>query len=303
MKPSKGRSKRDVETCIKETSTRTELCVTYSLSEINTNIPIDQAKLLSDSNSRLLDGEYLTNVVQRLYVAREILNPAIDEIITTATIMSQTQLTAARNSPLCSLSKQDFQGALKASQIFNAINQELTYKYNNKPLLIAKNFRFPLTKPIVNLALLPNQNQHKNIVEVADRIYIDKELMLKLIELYEILGETIQRLREKESVQRSEAAASPPLRQQTSLPEQSSASRKPAARKSSLPQQQTAPRKQPSPQQTASKAKTDTRSEASISPSDRSSGVPIESPKSSSESAGIFTLTNLCIHLTNLCFS
>lgn len=208
----KNRSKRDVETAVKETNTRTELSVKYSMSSVNTNIQTDHVRPISDDR-KSIEMEYMGRVVQKLHVARKILNPVIDEIITTATIMSETELTASHNAPLCSLSRTEYQGALRASQIFNEINQELSEKYRNKPLIVGKNFRFPMRKPIITMACFPKKSKSKtssnsSVVEAKDRIYIDKELMLKLIELYEMLGETIKRLKHQQSTQRTSASSS-----------------------------------------------------------------------------------------------
>lgn len=196
----KIKSKRNVETAIMETNTRTELCVGYSVSSLNT---ICYPEELEDNN-KLIDREYISKIMLKLHLARRILNPVIDEIISTATIMSQTELTAAHSFPLCSLSKEEYHGALRASQIFKDINEELLNKCKNKPLLTGKNFCFPTSKTVVNMVLAQSRSPNRSILEVADRIYIDKDLMLKLIELYEMLGETIRRLREKEDEKRSQ---------------------------------------------------------------------------------------------------
>lgn len=196
MKPSKMvtsnfrkyKSKRNVEAAIMETNTRTELCVGYSVSSIDTN-----------DEDCFLEREYLCEILQKLNTALKILNPVIDEIISTATIMSDEELGVAKDFPLCSISKQEYRGALTASHIFRDINSELLSKYRNKPLVRGKNFCFPSSNTIISMALSSKKSsKNKNLLEIADRIYIDKELMLKLIELYEMLGETIQKLREKE---------------------------------------------------------------------------------------------------------
>lgn len=200
-KTPRNRSRRDVETAIKETNTRTELCVQYSVSSINTNVQTGHARSVSDDN-KSVEMAYMGKVMQKLHLARRILNPVIDEIITTATIMSETELTASNSTPLCSLSRTEYQGALRASQIFNEVNQELTQKYRNRPLFVGKNFRFPLTKPIITMSCFASKSKSKNAIE-KERIYIDKELMLKLIELYEILGETIKKLKQKQGSQKN----------------------------------------------------------------------------------------------------
>lgn len=205
MKSSSARSKRDVETAIMETDTRTELSVEYSVPSVNMNVQTDELELAPETvcaTNRSLDRTHVNKILQKLYLARRILNPVIDEIITTASTISETELTVATSTPLCSLSKQEYKGAVRASQIFKEVNDELIRKYRKVPLFAGTNFHFPSSKTIVNMvSVAGNKCQSRNILEVADRIYIDKELMLQLIDLYEILGETIRRLREKENAQ------------------------------------------------------------------------------------------------------
>lgn len=212
-KSSSSKTRRDVETAIMETETRTELSVEYSVPSITMDVQTDELEAICDrlsETNRSLDRAQVAKILQKLYLARRILNPVIDEIITTASTISETELTTAQNSPICSLSKQDYKGALRASQIFKEVNEELIQKYNKLPLVAGKNFRFPTSRTIVNMvATSSNKNQNKSILEVADRIYIDKSLMLQLIDLYEILGETIKRLKEKESAQKNMAAFQP----------------------------------------------------------------------------------------------
>lgn len=208
MKSSSGRSRRDVETAIMETDTRTELSVEYSVPSVNMNVQTDELEIFSETvceTNKSLDRTHVNKILQKLYLARRILNPVIDEIITTASTISETELTIATNTPLCSLSKQEYRGAVRASQIFKEVNDELIRKYKKVPLIASKNFRFPTSKTIVNMVTVPNKCQNKSILEVADRIYIDKELMLQLIDLYEILGETIRKLREKEHSQQNKS--------------------------------------------------------------------------------------------------
>lgn len=66
-----------------------------------------------------------------------------------------------------------------------------------------------MSKTIVNMVTMSNRSQKDSVLEIADRIYIDKDLMLQMIELYELLGETIKKLREKEKEQRSASAFEP----------------------------------------------------------------------------------------------
>lgn len=206
MKSSSGGARRDVETAIMETETRTELSVEYSVPSVNMNIQteglLDAApSMVPVNNSRTLDKTHYGKILQKLYFARRILNPVIDEIITTASTISETELSVSANVPLCSLSKQEYRGALRASQIFREVNEELVHKYNKIPFIAENHFRFPTSKTIVNMVVAPTHSQNKNVLEAADRIYIDKELMLQLIELYEVLGDTIRRLKEKEVCQ------------------------------------------------------------------------------------------------------
>lgn len=71
-------NKRNVEAAIVETATRTELSVEYSVPSVNMNVQtedLDYGALTFRSRSRSLDRQQISRVLQKLFLARRILNP------------------------------------------------------------------------------------------------------------------------------------------------------------------------------------------------------------------------------------
>lgn len=215
--------KRNVEASCYRTETHTELSVEYSLNpeenvDFDTkqsgNFPlfsqsdvvasvsrIPKIKISENSSSftptdkdlKDLDKHYITKILQKLYLARKNLSPVIDEIINSATKISATEIAALKysKSPLCSVTTKQISDAIKASKMFQEVSEELNKKNKNKTsLIVGETFRFPCSYTVMNMMVVPNE------MAETDRIYIDKDLMLQLIEVYELLGKTIERLKQ-----------------------------------------------------------------------------------------------------------
>lgn len=220
----KKAGKRNVEASCYRTETHTELSVEYSLNpdenndygaKESGNFPLFSQSDVSSSIARIprikmsensstfnptdedwknLDEKCITRNLQKLYLARKKLSPVIDEIINSATRISATEIAALKysNSPLCSVTTKQISDAINASKMFQEVNEELNKKNKNKTsLIIGETFRFPTSShTVMNVMIVPNDNAK------TDRVYIDKDLMLQLIEVYELLGKTIEKLKQ-----------------------------------------------------------------------------------------------------------
>lgn len=220
----KKAGKRNVEASCYRTETHTELSVEYSINPEETNdyetkssgnFPLfSQSDVLpsiaripkikmsensgtfnpNDKDWKNLDKQCITRILQKLYLARKNLSPVIDEIINSATRISATEIAALKysNSPLCSVTTKQISDAINASKMFQEVNEELNKKNKNKTsLIVGETFRFPSSShTVMNVMVVPDDNAG------TDRVYIDKDLMLQLIEVYELLGKTIEKLKQ-----------------------------------------------------------------------------------------------------------
>lgn len=232
---------RNVEAYVKKTDTRTELLVEYDILPCQeaedenyrtqrrltpVNNPSDDFFYELDNNQTVLsfvsqpqielnrkekiapsvETGRITRILQKLYLARKSLNPVIDEIISSAAKMPSTAVKVqCSNKPLCILTRNQFSGAVTAGKLFQEVTEELSTHKSN-PTKETMNFSMPET--IINMAFCKSKKKKKKkgLEEFPEKIYIDKELMLQLIELYEVLDKTIKQLRERSKQQESPSA-------------------------------------------------------------------------------------------------
>lgn len=143
------------------------------------------------------NNQYILNILQKLQMAKQNLSPVIEEIIScasTMSIMDYKQL-CTKNSPLCTVTAAQFAGAIQASKLLYEVNEHLNQVDKGKPCKCNQLFNADIT---VNTLTYPDNRIDSRNVSNCDRIFIDKELMQQLIELHELLGDTIQRLRMKQ---------------------------------------------------------------------------------------------------------
>lgn len=234
---------RNVEAYVKKTDTRTELLVEYDIlpgeQTKNDNYTIqgraapvnkksDDFFYQLDNNPTVfsfvseqqielnaeekvvpsVEAGCITTILQKLYLARRSLNPVIDEIINSASKMPPTIKSQCDDKPLCILTRNQFSGAVTAGKLFQEVTEELS---NHRSTHIQEAINFSIPETIINMAFCKKKKKRKDLEEFPDQIYIDKELMLQLIELYEVLDKTIRQLRQqKDSTSTMRRCSAPP---------------------------------------------------------------------------------------------
>lgn len=225
---------RNVEAAIDQTDSHTELLVEYSINgaksglrevqksghgvqqlfplfkpsdDITSATRIPTLKIIDNPGTEELikevDTGCISRVLQKLYLARRSLNPVIDEIINNASKFSSTDVRHGCE-PVCTLTQRHIAGAINAGKIFQEVTNELHKKRNSGTVIVGETFRFPSSHTIVNIAFVP---ENQSAVDI-NRIYIDKELVLQLIDLYEMLGRTIEQIKKCQKQQQMELSRS-----------------------------------------------------------------------------------------------
>lgn len=144
----------------------------------------------------ICENEHLIKILNKLHLAKESLNPVIEEIISSASKLTSEDYKNMRGNcePICSVTTAQFAGAVEASKLLYEINEHLNdadkHWSSNNENQIKNEFT-------VNTIVVPEAGAVP--ATSADRIFIDKELMQQLIELHDLLGDTIKRLRLTES--------------------------------------------------------------------------------------------------------
>lgn len=144
------------------------------------------------------DNRYLLNIINKLSMAKENLNPVIEEIISSASKLNKDDYKhlKEKNDPICSVTTAQFAGAVEASKLLYEINADLNE--HDKKARKQINRVQPgneTTDFAINAFVYPTTINGNS----AERIFIDKELMQQLIDLHELLGDTITRLKVRES--------------------------------------------------------------------------------------------------------
>lgn len=141
------------------------------------------------------DNKQLLNILYKLRMAKENLNPVIQEIIGSASKISKDDYKSLKgqNDPICSVTTAQFAGAIEASKLLYEINAALNEHGNNvKKQANQQQSENEKAEFAVNAFVYP---QTTIVPSNTERIFIDKDLMQQLIELHDLLGDTIHRLK------------------------------------------------------------------------------------------------------------
>lgn len=141
------------------------------------------------------DNKYLINILNKLHLAKENLSPVIEEIISNAAKLTTDDYKSLKesNHPICSVTTAQFAGAVEASKLLYEINEDLN---DHEKSIKKEKERTKDNEYAINAFVYPQTTVNANS---SERIFIDKELMRQLIELHDLLGDTIHRLKLSES--------------------------------------------------------------------------------------------------------
>lgn len=139
------------------------------------------------------DNQFLLNILNKLFRAKESLNPVIEEIIQNASNLTVEDYKSLKgsNEPICSVTTAQFAGAVEASKLLYEINEHL----NEADKKVAKKAEFETNEFAMNAFVYSTSTVPLRNKNSSERISIDKELMQQLIELHDLLGDTIRRLK------------------------------------------------------------------------------------------------------------
>lgn len=165
--------------------------------------------------NQTVDCNSCKNILEKLYVAKSSMIPVIDEIIHSASAISNTDYKWKSKASICSVSIEKFAGALKASKILEEVNFNLS-KINDVQRDLELNL--PNTDVIINTLCYADCAANPQTLGPNDRVYINKELMRQLIELHEFLGMTIYRLKETENIKPNKSTISTTRKSETTVP-------------------------------------------------------------------------------------
>lgn len=145
------------------------------------------------------EDEIFRRILEKLYVAYLDLSPIIDEIINSAHVVAAPhlgQMLESVNCPVCSVTQEQFESAMKASKLVQEVNNEVILNAkHNMDLLNGDIIHFPVADLVVNTA---HQILYTNFFnqgsKTHNRIFIEKHVVDQLMELYNLLHRALKEL-------------------------------------------------------------------------------------------------------------
>ncbi|XP_065157288.1 uncharacterized protein [Atheta coriaria] len=155
-----------------------------SLSETANKPSVEECR-----STQTITSWIMSNNMTRLKTAYRYLTPIIDDIISRATSYTHQEFKELliKRQPICSISYTQYIRAYQASEIINQVGEELGS--------VNKNLPCEVDFTVNNVATIKREDLLENIERMADRIFIDRDLMKQLVNLHELITETIRKLK------------------------------------------------------------------------------------------------------------